>query len=99
MQDKYRQANGQVSMQKFITDAPEGMDLHFPFLRQEVEIDCWVRMLTAAMVWSVTGTDKSGSDWEGAWVWSPSYFPARMGIPYSMDDFLPTMERILYIWR
>src|ERR1019366_5692840 len=48
MQRKYRQAGGRVSMQPLIANAPEDLDVEFPFVHQSVGIENWVRMLTAA---------------------------------------------------
>lgn len=99
MQDKYRQANGLVTMQPLIADAPEGLGIRFPFLHRDAKIGSWISMLTSALVWSVTGTHASGSDWEALWSWSPSYYPSRRNRPLSLESCLQAMDRIVYTWR
>jgi hypothetical protein len=99
MQDQYRHAGGLVTMKPFISDHPDDAGLQFPFLHEAAQIDSWVRMLTADLVWSVTGTHESGSDWAEAWIWSPSYYPGRKGEPFSFERCRAMIDKLVYTWR
>ncbi len=99
MQDKYRQANALVTMQPFISDDPADEGLRLPFLHKDAQIESWVKTLTAALVWSVTGTNESGSDWDRAWLWSPSYYAGRLDVPLSTETFQAKIDKVIYTWR
>ena len=78
MQPKYRQANRLVTMKPLVSDHPDDTDISLPFLAKAAEIESWVKMLTSALLWSVTGTHDTGSDWINASAFSPSYFPGSL---------------------
>ncbi len=99
MQDKYRQANALVTMQPFISDDPRDAGIRLPFLHKDAQIESWVKTLTAALVWSVTGTDASRSAWDRAWLWSPSYYAGRLDVPLSMESFQAKIDGVIYTWR
>jgi hypothetical protein len=71
----FHQVRQNVAPRPFLTDAPEGLDTPMPFIQPGVSLRSWVRQMTAALVWRVTGTHDMGVRWSEAWVWSPNYFP------------------------
>ena len=99
MKDKYRQANCLVTMKPFVSDHPDDAGVSLPFLDKAAEIEAWVKMLTAALLWSVTGTHDSGSDWVNALAFSPSYLPARRDAPLTPESIAGIHDRNLYTWR
>ena len=99
MQEKYRWANNLVTMKPFMSDHPDDAGIQFPFLHQSAQVESWVGMLTAALVWSVMGTHESGSRWDQAWMWSPSYYPGRRDAPFSFQACRSMIDRIVYTWR
>ena len=79
----FNQAQNEVALRDFISTPPQHlMNLRLPYLQPKVEIKGWVKQLTAALVWSVTGTYDPQIDWDKTLVDSPNYFqgPAPMEI-------------------
>jgi hypothetical protein len=99
MQPKYRQANCLVTMKPLVSDHPDDADVSLPFLAKAAEVESWVKMLTAALLWSVTGTHDTGSDWSNASAFSPSYFPGRRDADLTPELLATTYDSNLYPWR
>lgn len=74
---KYSQANGMVTMSRMLADPPSGFDDPLPYIEGEVRILDWFTMLSAGLLWVVTGTHENGVNWGEAWTWSPDYFRTR----------------------
>jgi hypothetical protein len=99
MQPKYRQANRLVTMKPLISDHPDDTDVALPFLAKAAEVESWVKLLTAALLWSVTGTHDTASDWDNASAFSPSYFPGSRNVDLTPELLAEAYERNLYTWR
>jgi hypothetical protein len=73
-----------VPMKRFADQLPAGADFDLPFVTPEVNLPGWITELTAGLIWSITGTHDNGSDWEGIWNWSPSFYPAAGVFPQKL---------------
>jgi hypothetical protein len=99
MQAKYCQANRLVSMMPLVSDHPDDADISLPFLDKAAQLELWVKMLTAALLWSVTGTHDSGSDWANALAFCPSYLPGRRDVALTPESMASVYNRNLVTWR
>jgi hypothetical protein len=70
----YHRAKKSVAMKKLLSDPTAEFDLAFPFVDGSVDILEWMGMLTAALVWTATGTHDSGCVWTKAKTRSPCFF-------------------------
>jgi len=99
MRPKYRQANGLVTMKPLVSDHPDDAGVELPFISNSTGVESWVKMLTAALLWSVTGKHDSGSDWNRASVFSPSYIPGNRDTDLTPEHLAAAYDRNLYTWR
>ncbi len=81
---EYDRTKASVYMQRFATRLPAKLDFDLPYIRAHVDISDWITKLTAALVWSITGKYDNGSEWDGAWNWSPSYLSAKVAMTEGM---------------
>jgi hypothetical protein len=88
-----------VTMKPLVSDHPDEADVRLPFLAKAAEIESWVKMLTAALLWSVTGTHDTGSIWADASVFCPSYLPGRRDADLTPEVMASIYERNVYTWR
>jgi hypothetical protein len=72
----FTQVKNDVAPRPFLTVPPDGMDIPMPFIQPSVSLRPWLRQMTAALVWRVTGTHDAGTCWHEAGTWSPNFFPA-----------------------
>lgn len=75
LEQDYIQANRELTLQQYLIDPPEGLDIVLPFFKSDVQLQTWVVQLTAALVWSIVGEYDPASQWQSAWSWSPHYVP------------------------
>lgn len=73
--DKHLEFAKRAVALKHLYTGPIAQTRHFPHLAAEVDITEWMRQLTAALMWSVTGIP-----WDGEWatpisVFSPDFVP------------------------
>lgn len=99
MRSKYQQANRLVKIKPLVSDHPDDAGVKLPFLHKEADVESWVRMLTAALLWSVTGTHDSGCNWSDSEVFSPSYIPGRRDADLTPQSLAATYEKNLCTWR
>jgi hypothetical protein len=76
LEHNFRQANRELTLQRYLIDPPDDLDVELPFFRPTVQIQTWAVQLTAALVWSVVGNYDPASRWNDAWSWSPHYVPS-----------------------
>jgi len=67
----YDQANREVSLRLLIREPQPELDVPLPYLSGSVDLQIWLTLLTAALLWKVTGTHDTGTDWASAASWSP----------------------------
>ena len=83
----YDRAKRSVSMKKLLTDPPvPRYDIDFPTIHDDAYMKGWMICLTAALVWTATGTHETDSDWKRAMTWSPCHYEG-VGV-VSSDTFL-----------
>jgi hypothetical protein len=99
MRPKYPQANRFVTMKPLVSEHPDDAGIELPFVHKDVEIESWVKMLTAALLWGVTGSHDSGTDWGEAHVFSPSYIPGRCSAELTAEELVSGYDRNIYEWR
>jgi hypothetical protein len=99
MRRKYPQANRLVKIKPLISDHPDDAGVSLPFLDKEADVESWVTMLTAALLWSVTGTHDSGCNWTDASIFSPSYIPGRRDADLTPESLAGPYEKNLYTWQ
>jgi hypothetical protein len=99
MRHKYRWDNSLVTMKRLVSDHPDDAGIELSYLHGAVKLNSWAKMLTAALVWSVTGTHDSGTDWEKAGAFSPCYLPAGSEELLTPEMLAEKYGRRLDIWR
>ena len=65
------------ALRQFILDAPERLDVTFPYLETAVDLYQWIRYISAGLIWARIGNNPSGIDWSSAIVRSPNFIQSR----------------------
>jgi hypothetical protein len=99
MRHNYWWDNSLVTMKPLVSDHPDDAGIELSYLHGVVKLNSWAKMLTAALVWSVTGTHDSGTDWEKAGAFSPCYLPAGPEELLTPEMLAEKYGRRLDIWR
>lgn len=80
----YRQANNLLMLRPYLIDPPGSLDVALPYVAPDAQLPIWIKQLTAAIVWSATGSYDPEIDWGDAWAWSPHF--VQVNNPISMDQ-------------
>jgi hypothetical protein len=98
-------AKNQVRLQRPLIDPPEGLDIPLPFTQSYANIVVWIKQLTAALIWSVTGRYEPSIQWDDSLAWSPGFIPtngpltteyARV-ILWDYDDFEKELNKLVWL--
>ncbi len=73
-QEKIGEAR-EVTLKPLVHDPLGELDVQLPHIDETKILHDWMRQLTAALVWSVSGEYDPSIHWEDALVWSPDYVP------------------------
>lgn len=71
LEPQFEQAKNEVALRDFLINPPPELNVPLPYIRPSISIPGWVRQLTAALVWSVTGRNDPYINWDKTWAWSP----------------------------
>jgi hypothetical protein len=82
---KFPEAKNEVENRDFLLGIPPESNFSLPYTQGTVRAEEWIRQLTAALVWSVTGKYNPKIDWDNAWAWSPNYF--RTPGPIELEEY------------
>jgi len=85
LEPDFNQATNEVELRDIFIDPPKDLDIPLPYMQPSAFIHGWIRQLTAALVWSVTGSYDPNTDWDNSVPWSHGYLPSS-GEPRTFED-------------
>src|SRR5688572_30478530 len=85
LEPDFQQARNEVGLRDIFADPPEGFGIPLPYMQPSAFIPGWIKPLTAALVWSITGSNDPDTDWENSVPWSQGYLPSS-GEPSSFEE-------------
>lgn len=61
------------ALRQYIYDAPDDLDVDFPYLETTVDLYQWIRLISAGLMWARFSDRVSGIAWDSAIVRSPNF--------------------------
>ena len=78
-----KQAKNEVSLRPYLANAPKDLNIILPYITGS--LDPWMRQLTAALVWSVTGDFDRENKFEDAWIWGRNFTRSSKPLDFERD--------------